>query len=339
MVRARARLTDSTGSGPEALDSVGRLTRAPPRVRVAGRAGGSPSSSVNPIGRAAGRSSMSTGANDHATPLADHSALGSSSNSARPASAPGRCRRSCRRARGAAGGQRQTEHRAFGLRRPQPATAPLDPPGRRERRGHLRRRCPADRPVEEGSRQARGSRRVGRQGQGLRGLPQAAGVGEIGGRGGRRRGATLARADEQGEPAGRQARVLREAAGPQRRRGPRDPRTRPPDQAGHADRHAGRLDRHVPPQHGGDPGGHARPDPRSPLLDQPQLPAQRADRPRTPTRSPKGSTGTSGAARRGCCRSSATISAAAWPGAGGWTSATATWPTWARTGSICRGGR
>ena len=44
-----------------------------------------------------------------------------------------------------------------------------------------------------------------------------------------RRGPALARADEQGGPAGRQARLLREAAGPQLRRGPRDPRAGPAD--------------------------------------------------------------------------------------------------------------
>ena len=57
-------------------------------------------------------------------------------------------------------------------------------------------------------------RRQAGGGQGLRGLPQAAGVGEVRGRGGHRRRPAMARADEQGRHAGRQARLLREAAGP-----------------------------------------------------------------------------------------------------------------------------
>ena len=53
-----------------------------------------------------------------------------------------------------------------------------------------------------------------RQGQGLRRLPQAAGRGKVGRRGSHRPRPTLARADEQAGHAGRQARLLREAAGP-----------------------------------------------------------------------------------------------------------------------------
>ena len=226
-------------------------------------------------------------------------------------------------------GQPQAEPGPDGLRRTHGPDPRLGPAAGRPGRGHLRRRHPADRRVEEEVRRTAGA------GQGLRGLPQAAGGGEVRGRGGHRRRPALARADEQGGHAGRQARLLREAAGPQLRRGPRDPRAGPPEQAGHAARHAGRLDRHLPPQHGGDPGGPAGQDPRGPLLDQPQLPAQRADRhQRRPD--PRG-------AQLGLLvRPVAAVAVqellhrrsgrwAVCTGDAGWRSATATWPTWAPT--------
>ena len=58
-------------------------------------------------------------------------------------------------------------------------------------------------------------------------------------------------------------------------------------EAGHAGRLAGRLHRHLPPQHGSDPGGRAGRDPRSPRVDGPRLSAAAGTTTRRPTRFPR----------------------------------------------------
>ena len=172
----------------------------------------------------------------------------------------------------------------------------------------------------------------GRQVQGLHGLcrlPRTAGKGK----GPRRRQGHDARPSardrlDRGHEEG-QARDDAQAAGQPHGRGPAGRRDGPQDEGGHAP--AGlRRRRRQPADRRADQAGSDRHAPRDPQLDEPaRVAAVHGDSHRHARRSPRGSTGTCGSARRWTApiiRTTRTRSSAA-----GTISAAARWPTWAST--------
>ena len=149
-------------------------------------------------------------------------------------------------------------------RRPLPGPDPGGPAAGREPGGPVRRGPGAVGAGREAGGSGEPGRASGAQGQAVRRLSPTAGQGEVARRRAGGHGLPLARAVVRGLHEGRQARVLREAAGPQDRRGPRADRTGAAVQGRHTARHPRRRQPGLPPLGRSDSSRPARPGPPGP---------------------------------------------------------------------------